>query len=166
MPWALIKAGVVVNTILADESHLALIPDQWDSYVEVGLEPGDPAVGWKHNGKKFSKPDPVVVVVDLKEQKKKDIEFASDLLIEFSIFNEERKLSDDEKLLLAKELAPIKTLFYEGDLVAASSLLQKTPVIAKLLTEEIVNDLVEKISAYLSGSDKVEAIGAVKIGEK
>jgi len=54
--YALIKDGLVVNVIVADEGFLPLIASDYDAIIQVSLEPGSPCIGWSYNGRKFAPP--------------------------------------------------------------------------------------------------------------
>jgi len=54
--YALIKDGLVVNVIVAEEGFLPLIQDQYDAIIKIDLKPGSPGMGWQYSKKKFSPP--------------------------------------------------------------------------------------------------------------
>lgn len=56
MIFALIKNGMVVNTIVADDEFISHIQDQYDHCVEITLNPGNPSIGWTYDGDDFAPP--------------------------------------------------------------------------------------------------------------
>lgn len=67
MNYALIKSGLVENTIIADASFIEVIQAQWDHIVDItDTEYG---IGWLYDGQNFTLPvveePPVVEEVDV-----------------------------------------------------------------------------------------------------
>ena len=56
MYWALIKNGIVINTIVADAKFIDLIKDQYDFCLELEHQPGGPGIGWNYDGQNFTPP--------------------------------------------------------------------------------------------------------------
>lgn len=83
MIFALIKDGVVVNTILADS---AFVQAHYSDYtaVELPTAPGGPGVGWKYNGSQFASPDPVVVTPPEETRDQKQDRILSELVAELA----------------------------------------------------------------------------------
>lgn len=54
MRYALIKNGVVANTIIADSTFIKVIASDWDDIIEI---PDDECgIGWSFDGKDFFAP--------------------------------------------------------------------------------------------------------------
>ena len=54
--YALINAGVVENTIVADTNFISGIENNWDACVQIdGLDPM-PGIGWTYDGTDFAPP--------------------------------------------------------------------------------------------------------------
>jgi len=67
MNYALIKSGLVENTIIADASFIEVIQSEWDHIVDItDTEYG---IGWLYDGQNFTLPvveePPVVEEVDV-----------------------------------------------------------------------------------------------------
>lgn len=56
MIYALVKNGLVVNTIVADPDFISHIKDQYDHCIQVSDDPGNPSIGWSYDGSSFSPP--------------------------------------------------------------------------------------------------------------
>jgi hypothetical protein len=54
--FALIKNGVVENTIVADEVFAAAIAAQYDFVIRVDELDPRPGIGWLYDGENFSQP--------------------------------------------------------------------------------------------------------------
>lgn len=54
--YALIKNGIVENTIVAEASFIALIEGQYDSCVRIDELDVKPGIGWSYDGERFSAP--------------------------------------------------------------------------------------------------------------
>lgn len=56
MIYALIKSGIVENTIIADEGFIAMIASEWDHCVRVDEMDPQPGIGWSYDGSVFTAP--------------------------------------------------------------------------------------------------------------
>lgn len=54
--FALIKNGVVVNTIVADDDFIDQIEDQYDHCVDTSDMIQRPPIGWSYDGSNFTPP--------------------------------------------------------------------------------------------------------------
>jgi hypothetical protein len=59
MVYALIKNGVVENTIVADANFISLINSQWDNCIRIDELEIVPGIGWTHDGSVFTNPEEV-----------------------------------------------------------------------------------------------------------
>lgn len=59
MIFALIKDGVVQNTIVADQAFVDEHMKGYDAAIEIQDKPGSPGIGWIYDGKEFSAPAPL-----------------------------------------------------------------------------------------------------------
>ena len=151
MIFALVKSGVVVNTILADQAFVDAHCGEYDAKVPIDSIPSSPGIGWLYNGTTFTAPAPVAPVVNLIADKQADVDFGNEIMLEFSILNDQRGLTDAQRLSLANSLAPIQNLLQVGDLQTVANILPTLPVDGVLLTTAIVTAFVGKLNAYLSG---------------
>jgi hypothetical protein len=56
MIYALVKNGVIENTIVADESFVSLIQPDWDFVLRIDQMENQPAIGWGYADGVFSEP--------------------------------------------------------------------------------------------------------------
>lgn len=56
MVFCLIKDGVVVNAIVADQSFVDLIKSQYDFVIQTDDLDPQPGVNWLYDGEEFSPP--------------------------------------------------------------------------------------------------------------
>jgi hypothetical protein len=56
MVYALIKDGVVKNTIVADADFIATIQDQWDYCIRIDQLDPQPSQLWLYDGETFTPP--------------------------------------------------------------------------------------------------------------
>jgi hypothetical protein len=52
--YALIKDGVVVNTIVADADNIAVISSLWDYCIDITNLTPRPSVNWLYDGETFT----------------------------------------------------------------------------------------------------------------
>lgn len=57
MIYALIKNGVVINCIVADETFAAHIRPQYDFVIRVDELDPQPGIGWLYDGDEFTAPE-------------------------------------------------------------------------------------------------------------
>lgn len=152
MIFALINNGVVVNTIVADQTFANLISNQYQYIIQITNEPGQPSIGWLYDGVHFSPtpnpgspPDPIAQALAAAQ-------FGQALMAQFSIVNNQRGLSVSDRVQLASELASVQSILLCGDLASAIAILQATTPDGVLLTQDILNDFIAQIQAYQAGS--------------
>lgn len=56
MIYALIKSGVVINTIVADADFIASISANWDYCIDITSIDPQPWQGWTYDGSTFTAP--------------------------------------------------------------------------------------------------------------
>lgn len=57
MVYALIKNGIVENTIVADANFINLIQSNWDYCIRIDNLSEIPGIGWTYDGVNFSDPN-------------------------------------------------------------------------------------------------------------
>lgn len=62
MIWALIKNGVVENTIIADQDFIDQISSQWEHCVRIDEMEPRPGVGMEYNGSSFIFPAQIITL--------------------------------------------------------------------------------------------------------
>lgn len=145
MRFLLIKDGVVQNEIIADAEFVDAYYSDYVA-VESNGEPGSPGVGWKHDGKSFSPPDPVDKTdQDLIREKEDDLSFGKILVIEIAIMNDKRKLSTDDRAMFAKLFGEVQGFLLSGEFEAALKYMTLIPTDKVVMTQEIIDDLRAKI---------------------
>lgn len=151
MIFLLIKNGVVVNSVVADQTFADSIKSQYDFVIQTANKPGDPSVGYLYNGSTFSAP-PVVITDDQRiGQKGADIEFGRKIFIEFTVANDKRNLSSDQIATITKLFSEIQGYLLAGQLDAVLKYLPLITVDGVLFTNQIIADLTQKITTYKSG---------------
>lgn len=56
MIYALVKNGVVINTIVADDNFISTISSNYDACVRVDNIDNPPSIDWLYDGQNFTDP--------------------------------------------------------------------------------------------------------------
>lgn len=56
MIYALIKNGIIENTIVADANFISIIENNWDSCIRIDELDPMPGISWTYDGNNFSEP--------------------------------------------------------------------------------------------------------------
>lgn len=146
--YALIKGIIVENVIISDEAHNANIQNQWDTIVLSDVaNRGDSYVDGIFTAPAPQAGDPLI-------QKNADIAFGQNLMAEFSVMNDQRGLTDDQRLQLVQALGDMQSLLQVGDLKTVLNLLPSISIDGVLLTSEIIASFQGRISLYLTNSGR------------
>ena len=167
MIFALVKDGVVVNVIVAEQDFADAIAPNYDAVVEVDYEdPKAPSIDWKYVEKEFSPPDPKEKTdEDIVDDKQQDIKFGTSLMAEISVYNDKRGLKDDQKLVFIKILSPFQGLLFTGDLKAFLSQILTVPKDKAIFTVEFCDFINAKIIKYLDTKNNVAMAAEVNLGK-
>lgn len=149
MFYALVKNGVVVNTIVADADFIALIQSQYDHCVQITNEPGSPSMGWTYDGTSFSPPTPPTPLP--LNQQYTQAQYGQMLIAEFTAGNAQRGLTSAELFSLASNLGPYYILLQTGSLQTFLDEIGNIPVDGTVITSTTVATFQGAIEAYLGG---------------
>lgn len=64
MVYALIKNGIIENTIVADSNFISTIQSQWDACVRIDELETQPGIGWEYDGEVFTNPNGSLPIVE------------------------------------------------------------------------------------------------------
>lgn len=146
MIYLLIKNGVVVNRIEADESFIPNIKADYDHILEDQINAD---IGYSYDGKYFTAPLPKAETIEEKiASKKADMQFGDDLMVEFAVSSDDRNLTDDQRIALAEKLNTVQGLLQIGSLNAAAKALNDIPN-DEVLPQVLVDAFVLKLNTYL-----------------
>lgn len=57
MIFALIKNGIIMNCIVADQGFIDLISSQWDYCIRIDEIDPRPGINWTYDGENFNPPE-------------------------------------------------------------------------------------------------------------
>lgn len=148
MQFGLIKNDEIVEIALGEREFFETHHDGYE-LMEITGEPGTPSKGWIRRDGVWSEPD--LVPVDNSLAKKTEaMQFGQSLMAEFSVLNDERGLTVNQRLQLTSLLSPIQSMLLVGDLVTVRSVLSGITPDGVLLTQSILDSFNQKITDFLN----------------
>lgn len=156
--YAQIKGGVVVNTIVLNDTSLtSQFSAGFDALIQIDNLNPMPGISWRYGGSNYSGPNfsapvlPAPPTIPLNQQYAPS-DYGQMLIDQFTALNQERGLTSTQLFTLAANLGPFYILLQCGSLQAFLDNLSSVPVDGVMITTAIITQFQTAVQAYLNGN--------------